>query len=113
MPSVGKSSIQHFSDTNVNLHDILVQKFFITAKEGAQRQVVTKEGIETIDVTLDVLAKLTSSIGYLQQTQATLNKNIYVEKDIKEFNDKLDRIPPEILESLSVSPELIVPSEDN
>jgi len=112
MASKGKSSIEHFSDTNVNLHDELVKRFFITAKEGAKRDVVTKEGIETIDVTLDALSKLTSSIGYLQQTQATLNKNIYVEKDIKEINQKLDRIPPEILESLSVSPELIIPSED-
>lgn len=71
-----------------------------------------QDPIET-DITIDILTKLTSSIGYLQQTEATLNKNIYTEKDIAIINRRLDRIPPEVLQQADnpIDPTLIIPTE--
>lgn len=94
MPSIGKSKIQHYSDSNVAMHDKLVRRFMLSDR----------------DEDVDMMIKLASSIGYMQQTQAALHKNIYSEQDLKEINRKLDRIPPEILQQ-HLSPTVIEPIE--
>ena len=102
-----ESAIQAFSRANVVLHDSLVKEFMKTTK---QRIYITSREGNSTDITVDTLCKLASSIGYMQQTQAALNKNIYVEHDIKEINRRLDRIPPEILQQ-HLSPENLEPIE--
>ena len=98
-----ESKIEHFSRTNAVLHDKLVKEFMNTTK--SRIYITSREGNQT-DITVDTLCKLASSIGYMQQTQAALNKNIYVEKDIKDINTRLDRIPPEILQQ-ALSPMVL------
>jgi|LWDU01.1.fsa_nt_gi hypothetical protein len=58
------------------------------------------------DDDVDMMIKLSSSIAYLQQTQAALAKNLYVEQHIKEINRKLDRIPPEVLQQ-AMNPDIL------
>jgi hypothetical protein len=93
-----ESNIEHLTRTNMVLHDHLVKEFMRTTK--SRIFVTSREGNAT-DITTDTLCKLASSIGYMQQTQAALQKNIYTEKDIKAINTRLDRIPPELLQSIT------------
>ena len=112
MPSVGKTHIEHYSDSNVKMHDILVEEFMLAHKNRLKKTIYGKDGsvLGEEDITLEILQKLTSSIGYLQQTEASLTKNIYTEKDIKNINRRLDRIPPEVLQSY-MNPTLLDPLE--
>jgi len=101
------SFVEHYSKTNAALHDKLVSEFMKTIKSRVYK--MDKE--ERVDVTVEALTKITSAIGYLQQTQTSLTKNLYIEKHIKEINTKLDRIPPEILQCY-LNPELLEPVEN-
>ena len=92
-----ESVIEHYSKTNVQVHDILMGRFMIESKMGE-------------DVDDNKLMKLASSIGFIQQTQASIQKNIYSENDIKEINRRLDRIPPEILQQ-ALTPLILDPLE--
>jgi len=100
-----ESEIEHLSRTNMVLHDELTKEFMITTKKRVY--ITSREGNST-DITVDTLCKLASSIGYMQQTQAALQKNIYTERDIKAINTRLDRIPPEMLQSY-MNPALLEP----
>lgn len=91
-----QGAIDHLSRTNILLHDHLVKEFMKTTKNRIF--ITSREGNAT-DITIDTLCKLASSIGFMQQTQAALQKNLYTEKDIKDINRRLDRIPPELLQS--------------
>ena len=62
------------------------------------------------DADVDMMIKLAGSIGYMQQCQTSLQKNLYLEKHIKEINNKLNRIPPEYLQEL-MSPKILEPIE--
>ncbi len=96
-----ESVIDHYSKVNVRLHDILVSRFMVTTKE------------EKVDDAK--LMKLAGSIGFMQQTQSALQKNIYNENDIKDIYRILNRIPPEILQAVNnpIDPTILVPIENN
>lgn len=102
-----ENSIDHYSGANVQIHDALVKEFMITTKK---RVFVTSREGNVTDITVKTLCDLASSIGYMQQTQAALQKNIYTERDIKAINTRLDRIPPEILQA-HMSPTVLEPIE--
>jgi len=102
-----ESVVDHYSRSNVKLHDKLMKEFMVTTKQRIT--VTSREGNET-DMTVDTLCKLASSIGFIQQCQTVLQKNLYIEKHIKEINTKLDRIPPEVLQSM-MSPKVLEPIE--
>lgn len=107
-----ETTVEHYSGVNIKMHDVLMTEFMTTSKDRVVRTIYDKEGSEVgeVDQTVDVLTKLSSSIGYLQQVQTSLTKNLYIEKHIKEINTKLDRIPPEILQSM-MSPKVLEPIE--
>lgn len=76
------------------MHDKLMKRFMLSDRDN--------------DV--DMMIKLASSVAYMQQTQTTLTKNLYVEQHIKDINRRLDRIPPEVLQSV-LSPTVLDPIE--
>lgn len=76
------------------MHDKLMKRFMLSDR----------------DDDVEMMIKLASSIAYMQQTQTTLTKNLYVEQHIKDINRKLDRIPPEVLQS-TMSPAVLEPIE--
>lgn len=92
-----ESIIEHYSRSNVAMHDELVKQFMIASKGEAD---------------VELMIKLTGSVGYMQQVQGSLTKNLYIEKHIKEINNKLDRIPPEVLQA-HLSPTVLEPIEGN
>jgi len=87
--------VDHISKVNLQLHDRLTRRFMLSDRDN--------------DV--DMMMKISSNIAYMQQTQAALHKNLYIEKHIKTINNKLDRIPPEILQSY-MNPTLLEPIEN-
>lgn len=88
-----ESLIEHYSRSNTKMHDELVKQFMIAGKKN--------------DV--DMMIKITGSVGYMQQVQTSLTKNLYIEKHIKDINRKLDRIPPEMLQQINnpINPSLL------
>lgn len=86
---------QHYEETNQAIHDTLAKRFFLADKAGD----------------IDTMLKITAQLGYIQQIHLGLNKNLLVEKEIKNINKRLDRIPPEILEQYVSNPELIIPAQ--
>ncbi len=91
----GESTVEHNSKSNVVMHDLLMKQFMLASKG---------------ETDVEMMLKISSNIAYLQQTNTTLMKNLYIEKHIKEINTKLDRIPPEILQSM-MSPNVLEPIE--
>lgn len=89
-----ESTMDHLGRTNLQLHDRLVKRFMLSDR----------------DDDVDMMLKLASGIGYIQQTQSAISKNIYTERDIKAINTRLDRIPPELLHS-TLDPSLLEPIE--
>jgi CRISPR/Cas system-associated endonuclease Cas3-HD len=87
-----ESTMVHLARTNVQLHDRLVKRFMLSDR----------------DDDVDMMIKLSSSIGYIQQTQSAISKNIYTERDIKAINTRLDRIPPELLQKFT-NPTVLEP----
>ncbi len=90
-----ETSVEHNSRTNIVMHDLLMKEFMLASKGEKD---------------VEMMLKISSNIAYLQQTNTTLMKNLYIEKHIKEINTKLDRIPPEILQSM-MSPKVLEPIE--
>jgi len=86
--------MEHIARVNVQLHDKLVKRFMLSDR----------------DDDVDMMLKLSSGIGYIQQTQSAINKNLYTERDIKAINTRLDRIPPELLQS-HLDPTVLEPIE--
>ena len=105
--AVGESTIEHMGKSNELLHDNLMREIMLTFKN---RVFVTSREGNVTDVTVDKLCNLTKAVGYMQQCQAALQKNIYSERDIKEINRRLDRIPPEILQQ-ALTPLILDPLE--
>lgn len=87
-----QTAVEHYSKSNLAMHDKLMKRFMLSDKGN--------------DV--DMMIKLASSVAYMQQTQTTLTKNLYVEQHIKDINRRLDRIPPELLQSIN-DPSLLEP----
>jgi hypothetical protein len=103
--AIGESTIEHMGKSNRMLHDNLIKEFMVTLKKRVY--VTSREGNVT-DMTVDTLCNLTKSIGYMQQTQAALQKNVYTEREIKAINTRLDRIPPELLQKFT-NPTVLEP----
>ena len=80
--NTGQSVVEHNQRGINKLFDRLMRRFMLHDKAK--------------DADLDYLCKLASAMGYMAQTSASLNKNLYLEKDIRDIKAQLNRIPPEI-----------------
>jgi hypothetical protein len=83
---------EHYEGVNVAIHDTLAKRFFMADKDND----------------MESMLKITAQLGYIQQIHLGLNKNLLVEKEIKNINKRLNRIPPEILEQYVTNPDLMV-----
>lgn len=78
----GRTDTEHIAISIKSIFDVLLKRFFIADKAKSD----TAE-----------LGKITSQIGYMAQVHASIRKNLYVEKEIKDLRDIVERIPPEVL----------------
>jgi len=76
----------HMERSINNVFDILMKRFNKEDKEGLH---------------IDDLAKISSQIGYMAQVKTGMEKNIAIQKEIKDIKSYLKRIPPEMLAELN------------
>jgi len=81
--TVGESDTEHLAESIKGLFDTLLEKFNILEQDP--------------DAKISDLAKLTSAIGYMAQVHSGLRKNLYIEKEIKEIREIVDKIPAEVI----------------
>lgn len=86
-----KSETEKVYEGNVQIHERLLKRFI--AFDVAHEKDVSP-------ATLDYLIKLAGAIGYSQQVHAGLIKAYQHEKRLKDIENKLAKLPPEILAKL-------------
>jgi len=90
--TVGESDTEHLAESIKGVFDTLLEKFHVLEQDEKAK--------------LSDLAKLTSAIGYMAQVHAGLRKNLYVEKEIKEIRELVDKIPAEVIAKIH-SPQVL------